>query len=120
MTHSAHMMEECPRKNPFQPDKDQLTKATAVPLPLWSLARKFRMPGGVSQSAPKPIDSVNWSVRSLPAPLSQLSSLARDFVSIELSKYLESEDFISDNSSILAQNEINALIAEALTAEKAS
>ena len=72
-----------------------------------------------SQSAPKSIDSANWSVGPLPAPLSQLSPLTRDFVSIGLGKYLESKDFISDNPSILAQKEIDALIAEASAAEKA-
>ena len=68
----------------------------------------------------RPIDSADRPERALPAPLSQLGSLARDFVSIELGKYLESVDFISDNPSILAKYEINALIAEALTAEKGS
>jgi hypothetical protein len=51
--------------------------------------------------------------------LSQLSPLARDFVSIGFGKYLESKDFISDNPSILAQKEIDALVAEAFAALKA-
>jgi hypothetical protein len=73
-----------------------------------------------SKSVSKPIDSADRLERALPAPLSQLSPLARDLVDIGLGKYLESLDFISDNPSILAQNEIDALIAEALAAEKAS
>jgi hypothetical protein len=64
--------------------------------------------------------AVNRPERAPSAPLSQLSPLARDLVNIGLGKYLESMDFISDNPSILAQNEIDALIAEALTAEKAN
>jgi hypothetical protein len=64
--------------------------------------------------------SIDRPERALPAPLSQLSPLARDLVDIGLGKYRESMDFISDNPSILAQSEIDALIAEALTAEKAS
>jgi hypothetical protein len=70
-----------------------------------------------SKLVSKPIDRPE---RTLPAPLSQLSPLARDLVDIGLGKYRESMDFISDNPSILAQSEIDALIAEALTAEKAS
>jgi hypothetical protein len=73
-----------------------------------------------SKLASKPTDSVDRPERTLPAPLSQLSPLARDLVDIGLGNYRESMDFISDNPSILAQNEIDALIAEALTAEKAS
>jgi hypothetical protein len=73
-----------------------------------------------SKLASKPTDSVDRPERTLPAPLSQLSPLARDLVDIGFGKYRESMDFISDNPSILAQNEIDALIAEALTAEKAS
>jgi hypothetical protein len=71
------------------------------------------------QLASKAIVSADRSERALPTPLSQLSPLASDFVSIGLGKYLESKDFIFHNPSIVAQNEIDALIAEALTAEKA-
>ena len=47
----------------------------------------------------------------------QLSPLARAFVGLGLGNYLASSDFISDNPGILAKNEIDALIAEALVAE---
>jgi hypothetical protein len=73
----------------------------------------------VPQLASEPIASADRPERAPPAPLPQLSPLARDFVSIGLGKYLESKDFISDNPSILARNEIDALIAEAVAAEKA-
>jgi hypothetical protein len=51
--------------------------------------------------------------------LSQLSPLAHDFVSIGLGNYLESFDFISKNSGIVAQSHIDALVSEALAATKA-
>jgi hypothetical protein len=69
--------------------------------------------------ASKPIDSAERPQRAPSAPSPQLSPLARDFVNIGLGKYLESRDFISNNPSILAQNEIDALIAGAQTAENA-
>lgn len=57
--------------------------------------------------------------RSVPAPSSQLSSVARSFVSLGLGNYIDSSRFISKNPTILAKSEIDALIAEALIAEKA-
>jgi hypothetical protein len=67
----------------------------------------------------KPVDLAEQSKRSLPAPLSQLSPLAHDFVSVGLGNYLESFDFISKNSGIVAQSHIDALVSEALAAAKA-
>ena len=66
-----------------------------------------------------PIASADRPERALQAPLSQLSPLARDLVSIGLAKYPESKDFISDNPSILTPNEVDSLMAEALAVEKA-
>jgi hypothetical protein len=55
----------------------------------------------------------------LPAHSSRLSTLARRFVELGLGHYSEYTRFISDNPKILAQSEIEALVAEALIAEKA-
>jgi hypothetical protein len=49
----------------------------------------------------------------------QLSSLAHAFVSIGLGNYTASFEFISDHPSIVAKGEIDALITEALAAERA-
>jgi hypothetical protein len=57
--------------------------------------------------------------QTLPAQSPGLSKLARRFVDLGLGRYSEYANFISDNPEIVAQSEINALVAEALIAEKA-
>ena len=56
--------------------------------------------------------------RSVLAPSSQLSSLARSFASLGFN-YTDSSHFISENPTILKKSEIDALITEALIAERA-
>jgi hypothetical protein len=65
------------------------------------------------------LDSTDLPERSIPSQPSQLSALARSFVDLGLGNYIDSSQFIADNPSILAKGEIDALVAEALVAEKA-
>jgi hypothetical protein len=55
----------------------------------------------------------------VPAQSPPLSMLARRFVALGLGHYSESLRFISDHPTIVAQSEIDALVAEALIAEQA-
>lgn len=54
-----------------------------------------------------------------PGHSSRLTSLARHFVDLGLGRYAEYARFISEHPTIVAQSEIDALVAEALIAEKA-
>jgi hypothetical protein len=65
------------------------------------------------------VNPADQSERPLPAQKPQLSSLARSFASLGFGEYSKSSHFISDNPSIVAKSEIDALIANALFAEKA-
>jgi hypothetical protein len=56
--------------------------------------------------------------RSVLASSSQLSSFARSFASLGFN-YTDSSHFISENPAILTKSEVDALIVEALVAEKA-
>lgn len=55
----------------------------------------------------------------VPGQSSRLTSLARRFVDLGLGRYSEYARFISEHPTIVAQSEIDALVTEALIAEKA-
>ena len=75
--------------------------------------------GVTSQPTSRMINSADQSQRPLQAQKPQLSSLAQSFASLGLNEYSESSRFISDNPSIVAKSEIDALMANASFAEKA-
>jgi hypothetical protein len=55
-----------------------------------------------------------------PSQSSRLSTLARHFVELGLGRYSECARFISENPKLVARSEIDALVAEASIAERAS
>lgn len=73
----------------------------------------------VSQQLSRSPDSRDLPERPIQAQPSRLSALSRSFIDLGLGNYLECSHFIANNPKILAQNEIEALMAEALIAERA-